>query len=255
MDPASQESQRQSTFGAALKKAADVVGHYVDFSDHSSSWGDSASEHDGADTPTQNEDLRTPLLHSQPIDADDALDSSDHLSSSAGSDAPSQQVSRDEAAVVPEQAADLTAHKLPAVSDHASSPPEGQQTPSKDDLRSTPEISQPADESAETEGSSPSASQDVIQTPAREDARSTPDDSQPKNQYNALPAQSDSPKVPPSGGLENLGSGLLDPSLLEQLLDEHAPPPDMPGTPVQHVAPVNAAENPGVQNLQFSHND
>jgi len=52
--------------------------------------------------------------------------------------------------------------------------------------------------------------------------------------------------------LENLGSGLLDPSLLVQLLDEHAPPPDMPYAPIRHVEPVLAAEHPG--KLQHENN-
>ncbi len=212
MDPASPESQQASPFGlATLKKAVNVIAHYVEFSDNSSSW--SGSDKDGAETPHNNEDLQTPLLQSESAQAYTAEIALDNATNPAEVDVSSPGATPDKASLV--SAAEVN-------------------------IPSDPEVQSPH---RDTDGAS--SSNDGAQTPTRHDLRTPVLQSQPMDQGTVSPAQSDSPKVAPSGGLENLGSGLLDPSLLEQLLDEHAPPPDMPYAPIRHVEPVLAAEHPG----------
>ncbi|KAL0023611.1 hypothetical protein WJX77_006953 [Trebouxia sp. C0004] len=214
MDPASPESQQASPFGlATLKKAVNVIAHYVDFSDNSSSW--TGSDKDGAETPHNNEDLQTPLLQSESAQAHKAEVGLDN-------------------AINPAEV---------AVSGPAA-------TLDKTSLVSAAEVNIPLDpevQSPHRDADRASSSNDGAQTPTRHDLRTPVLQSQPMDQGTVSPAQSDSPKVAPSGGLELLGSGLLDPSLLEQLLDEHAPPPDMPYAPIRHVEPVLAAEHPDVE--------
>lgn len=213
MDPASPESQQASPFGlATLKKAVNVIAHYVEFSDNSSSW--SGSEKDGAETPRDSENLQTPLLQSESSKAYDAKTALDNTTDT------------DPAEVIVSSPA--------AISDKASL------VSAEVNIPSDPEVQSP-----HRDADGASSSNDGAQTPTRHDLRTPVLQSQPMDQGTVSPAQSDSPKVAPSGGLENLGSGLLDPSLLVQLLDEHAPPPDMPYAPIRHVEPVLAAEHPG----------
>lgn len=219
MDPASPESQQAPPFGlATLKKAVNVIAHYVEFSDNSSSW--SGSEKGGAETPRENEDLQTPLLQSEPSQAYKVNSALDNTTDPAEVNASSPAATSD---------------KAPLVSAEVNIPSE-------------PEVQSP-----HRDADGASSSNDGAQTPTRHDLRTPVLQSQPMDQGTVSPAQSDSPKVAPSGGLENLGSGLLDPSLLEQLLDEHAPPPDMPYAPIRHVEPVLAAEHPGKLQLDDKH--
>lgn len=214
MDPASPESQQASTYGlATLKKAVNVIAHYVDFTDNSSSWSGSQSDRDGAETPHSKDDLHTPLLQSDSREGDKAAITVNTASFPAESELSDPAASTDKVSL-------LSAHET---------------TPSDQVVQS------PRD------ADSASSSSDGARTPTNQDLRTTVLQSPPVDQEIASPAQSESPKVPPSGGLENLGSGLLDPSLLKQLLDEHAPPPDMPYAPIRHVEPVNAPEHPGEQ--------
>ncbi len=215
MDPttaSSPPSQQASPFGAAtLKKAVNVLAHYVDFSDASSSWSGSQSDRDGAETP-DNAELRTPLLQSQAAEPDQVVADSGHV---------------EHLAEIEVQKSAPTAAKVSPVSEQAQTPTdEDVQSPHRNVGRAT-------------------SSNDGAQTPTKEDVRTPLLQSQPVDHGTVSPAQSESPRVPPSGGLENLGSGLLNPSLLEQLLDEHAPPPDMPYGPIRHVVPVNAPDHPG----------
>lgn len=218
MDPASPESQQASPFGlATLKKAVDVIAHYVEFSDNSSSW--SGSEQDGAETPHDNEDLQTPLLQSKSPQAYKAKIVMENTTDPAEVNVSSPAAASDKASLVSAEV----------------------------NIPSDPEVQSP-----HRDADGASSSNDGAQTPTRHDLRTPVLQSQPMDQGTVSPAQSDSPKVAPSGGLENLGSGLLDPSLLVQLLDEHAPPPDMPYAPIRHVEPVLAAEHPG--KLQHENN-
>lgn len=214
MDSASPESQQASTFGlATLKKAVNVIAHYVDFSDNSSSWSGSQSDRDGAETPHSKDDLHTPLLQSDSGEVDKAATTLNTASFSAEGELSDPAASTDKVSL-------LSAHE---------------NTPSDQVVQS------PRD------ADSASSSSDGARTPTNQDLRTTILQSPPVDQEIASPAQSESPRVPPSGGLENLGSGLLDPSLLKQLLDEHAPPPDMPYAPIRHVEPVIAPDHPGEQ--------
>ena len=214
MDPASPESQQASTYGlATLKKAVNVIAHYVDFSDNSSSWSGSQSDKDGAETPHSKDDLHTPLLQSDSGEDDKAATALNTASFTAETDLNDPPASTDKVSL-------LAAHE---------------NTPSDQVVQS------PRD------ADSASSSSDGARTPKNQDLRTTVMQSPPVDHEIASPAQSESPKVPPSGGLENLGSGLLDPSLLKQLLDEHAPPPDMPYAPIRHVEPVNTPDHPGKQ--------
>ncbi|KAL3140245.1 hypothetical protein ABBQ38_004517 [Trebouxia sp. C0009 RCD-2024] len=193
-------SQRPSLFGAAaFQKAIDVVAHYVEFSDKSSSWNGSQSGDERTETPDNNEELRTPLLQSHPVPSDDSTDTPEvdlqmpRQSSKAG--------------VIPADQLTQQLHNLAQMdvlrqresADASSSSNEGTETPSKDDLRAPLLLSQPAEQDTQLHGS---------------------------------------PKVAAANGLEQLGSGLLDPSLLQQLLEDDAPPPDMPASPISHVEPV-----------------
>ncbi len=218
-DPASPESQQASPFGlATLKKAVNVIAHYVEFSDNSSSW--SGSEKDGAETLLDNEDLQTPLLQSESPQAYKAKIVVENTTDPAEVNASSPAATSDKASLVSAEV----------------------------NILSDPEVQSP-----HRDADGASSSNDGAQTPTRHDLRTPVMQSQPMDQGTVSPAQSDSPKVAPSGGLENLGSGLLDPSLLVQLLDEHAPPPDMPYAPISHVEPVLAAEQPGKLQLENNH--
>lgn len=193
----SPSSQRPSLFGAAaFQKAINVVAHYVEFSDKSSSWSGSQSGDERTETPDNNEELRTPLLQSHPIPSDDSADAPE-----ADLQTPRQSY---KAEIVPADQLTQQLHNLAQMdvlcqresADASSSSNEGTETPSKDDLRAPLLLSQPPEQDTQIHGS---------------------------------------PKVAATNGLEQLGSGLLDPGLLQQLLDDDAPPPDMPPSPIRHV--------------------
>lgn len=206
MSSSTPSSQRPSAFGAAaFKKAIDVVAHYVDFSDKSSSWSGSQSGDEGTETPEKNEELRTPLLQSQPATPED---------SAATPELDSQ---------MPIDAVDAEANRLPPVSDQL-------QNPAQVDVQRQPE-----------DADASSSSNDGTHTPTKEDLRapllpSQPVEHEPHTQ--ASMSETPSPNVAATGGFGKLGSGLLDPSLLQQLLDDHAPPPEMPTSPTRHAEPV-----------------
>ena len=218
MDSASPPSHQASPFGlATLKKAVNVLAHYVDFSDNSSSWSGSQPDADETETPNS-EDLRTPLLQSQPAKPDTVItadDDSEHVGDKELlGQAPAAEKVSSSPEPVPLSESDVDVQSPHGTAGRASSSNDGTQTPTKHDLR----------------------------TPLMQ--------SQPVEQGIASSVHSESPKVPPSGALENLGSGLLNPSLLEQLLDDHAPPPDMPYAGITHVVPVTAPDHPGEHSAQ-----
>lgn len=203
--------QRASPFGAAaFTKAINVVAHYVDFSDRSSSWNGSQSDGEGTETPDNNEDLREPLLQNpSPASAGNAAlqDGVECISEdSAHTDA-------------------MPAHKTASVSEEL-------QNPAQVDVQSHHE---------QSDGSS--LSDDGAQTPTKQDLRTPLLQSQPVDQEALTHASSGSPKVAASSGMEKLNSALLDPSLLQQLLDDYAPPPDVPELPIQHAEPVAVSAN------------
>ena len=205
--------QRASQRGtAAFTKAINVVAHYVDFSDHSSSWSGSQSDGEGTETPDNNEDLREPLLQS----SSPASDSKAELQGDV------------------EQSSDESSHMDAMPADKVATVSEELQNPAQVEVQSDHEHS---------DGSS--LSDDGAQTPTKEDLRTPLLQSQPVDQEDLTHASSGSPKVAASSGLGKLNSGLLDPSLLQQLLDDHAPPPDVPEPPSQHAEPVviSAHEN------------
>lgn len=214
MDSASPPSHQASPFGlATLKKAVNVLAHYVDFSDNSSSWSGSQPDADETETPNS-EDLRTPLLQSQPAEPDAVIAASDDSEHVGDNELPGQAPAAEKVSLFPEPvplSADVDVQSPHGTAGRASSSDDGTQTPTKHDLR----------------------------TPLMQ--------SQPVEHGIASSVHSESPKVPPSGGLENLGSGLLNPSLLEQLLDDHAPPPDMPYAGITHVVPVTAPDHPDLE--------
>lgn len=195
-------SQRPSLFGAAaFRKAIDVVAHYVEFSDKSSSWSGSQSGDERTETPDNNKELRTPLLQSHPVPSDDSPESNQHTPRHS---AQAEIIPADQLA---QQMQNLAQMDVPRRRDHvdaSSSSNDGTETPSKEDLRAPSLLSQPAEPETHTHGS---------------------------------------PKVAATSGLEQLGSGLLDPSLLQRLLDDDAPLPEMPASPIRHVQPVTVPLN------------
>ena len=212
MDPASPPRQASPFATATFKKAIDVIAHYVDFSDHSSSWSGSPTEDFEAESPRNvNEELHSPLLHSD----------SAELAETASVDSSGQPAHVADVQTLPAAKASLASEESQASTMHVQSP------------HSSP---------GETRFSS---SNDGAHTPTKEDLRTPLLSSQPVDHGIASPTQCESPKVPPSRGLENLGSGLLNPSLLEQLLDDHAPLPNVPHTEIRHAVPVVATGHPG----------
>ena len=211
MSSSSPSSQRPSAFGAAaFKKAIDVVAHYVDFSDKSSSWSGSQSGDEGTETPEKKEDLRTPLLQSQPAVPEDSA-TTPELDSH-----------------VPNDEVDGEADRLPPASDQL-------QNPAQVDVQCQQE-----------DADASSSSNDGAHTPTKEDLRapllpSQPVEHEPNTQ--ASLSETPSPKVAATSGFGKLGSGLLDPSLLQQLLDDRAPPPEMPTSPIRHAEPVVTPPN------------
>lgn len=220
--------QRPSAFGAAaFKKAIEVVAHYVDFSDKSSSWSGSQSGDEGTETPANNEELRTPLLPSQTVASADSPTSpklhpqtpSDDFEAKADRQPPVSEQSHTPAQV------DAEADLSPAVSEQS-------HTPAQMDVQHQTE-----------DADASSSSNEGAHTPTREDLRapllpSQPVEQEPYTQASML--ETPSPVVLASSGLEKLGSGLLDPSLLQQLLDDDAPPPEIPSSPIRHAEPVLA---------------
>ena len=208
MSSSSPSSQRPSGFGAAaFKKAIDVVAHYVDFSDNSSSWSGSQSGDEGTETPDNNEELRTPLLQSQPAAPEASVDTPE-----LGAHTPNDEV-------------EAEADRLPPVSDSGQS-----QSPVEVDMQRQQE-----------DADASSSSNDGAHTPTKEDLRAPLLPSQPvEPEPHTQPSMSEtpSPKVATTSGFEKLGTGLLDPSLLQQLLDDRAPPPEVPTSPTRHAEPV-----------------
>ena len=209
MSSSSPSAQRPSAFGAAaFQKAIDVVAHYVDFSDKSSSWSGSHSGDEGTETPDNNEELRTPLLQSQPATPEDST-TTPELDSH-----------------MPNDEIEAEADRLPHMHSDQS------QNPAQVDVQRQ-----------EVDADASSSSNDGAHTPTKEDLRAPLLPSQPVEQEPHTQASTPSPKVAATSGFEKLGSGLLDPSLLQQLLDDHAPPPEMPTSPIRHVEPVIAPPN------------
>lgn len=209
MSSSSHSAQRPSASrAAAFQKAIDVVAHYVDFSDKSSSWSGSHSGDEGTETPDNNEELRTPLLQSQTA-------------------------TLEESAATPELNPRIENDKMEAEADRLPHMHSDQsQNPAQVDV-------QPQQVDADAS----SSSNDGAHTPTKEDLRAPLLPSQPVEQEphtQASMSETPSPKVAATSGFEKLGSGLLDPSLLQQLLDDHAPPPEMPTSPIRHVEPVIA---------------
>lgn len=214
MSSSSPSPQRPSASGAAaFKKAIDVVAHYVDFSDKSSSWNGSQSGDEGTETPDNNEELRTPLLQSQPAAPEDSADTPD-----LGSHISSNEV-------------EAEADRLPTVSESSNQ----SQIPAQVDVQRQQE-----------DADASSSSNDGAHTPTKEDLRapllpSQPVEHEPHTQ--ASSSETPSPIVAASSGFDKLGTGLLDPSLLQQLLDDRAPPPEMPTSPTRPTEPVIAPQN------------
>lgn len=208
MSASTPASQRPSPFGAAaFRKAIDVVAHYVDFSDHSSSWSGSQSGDEGTETPDKHEELRTPLLQSQTAPADDSAATPDVDQHTRKETAQVEVKQADRLAPV-SQNPQVDVQRQQKNADASSSSNDGAETPTKEDLRAPLLPSQPMEQETHTQASS-------------------------------LP----SPKVPAASGLDNLGSGLLDPSLVQRLLDDDASPPDMPSSPIRHAEPVAVPPN------------
>lgn len=242
--------QRPSAFGAAaFKKAIDVVAHYVDFSDKSSSWSGSQSGDEGTETPA-NKELRTPLLQSQaPASGDSPTTStlhphtpSDDFEAKADQQTPVSEQSQHPAQVdaetdlspavseQPQSSAQMDVQRQQEDADASSSSNDGAHTPTKEDLRAPLLPSQPVEQESHTQ---PAMSQEEICSPVMSQ----------KDMSHAHKFETPSPKVAASSGLEKLGSGLLDPSLLQQLLDDHVPPSEVPSSPIRHAEPMLAPAN------------
>lgn len=251
MSASSTSPQRPSAFGAAaFKKAIEVVAHYVDFSDKSSSWSGSQSGDEGTETPANNEELRTPLLQSQTAASGDSQTTpklhprtpSDNFEAKADRQPPVSEQSQYPAQVdaetdlspavseQPHSPAQMDVQRQQEDADASSSSNDGAHTPTKEDLRAPLLPSQPVEQESHTQ---PSMSQEERCPPVM-----SQEDMSHAHKY-----ETPSPKVAASGGLEKLGSGLLDPSLLQQLLDDHAPPPEIPSSPIRHAEPVVAPAN------------
>ena len=216
--------QQESTSGVPIvKKLANLVGHYIDFSD-SSSIGSFAASDSGFVSSDKNE-LSKPLLG----DATDkhgpaategpdtpAQSSADSVSSSPSSGYEPQQI----AAETPQlRTSDL----------------ESQSSGSVDAI---PESSDSADEPSIDLAQSPASQQSVTRrssdgarTPTQQDVRTLQLQSQPVEEE-VVPVVTSNGSLPKqhSGDLQRLGSGILDPSLLQPLLsDDPLPEPSHQG--------------------------
>ena len=214
---------------AAFKKATDLIGHYIDFSDSSSGISSGSAEHESASLATDTSgkhNLQVPLLadetrHDIAVTASNGPDTpaqsvADSMSGSPNSYSESQTVAA-------KQTPNVRAQSLASEpSIEAVTSPESSDSANGVDMY--PEVPQApsqllADEAATSDSS------EGAQTPRQQDIRASHLQSQPVDE-DILPSAATLSGQPQtvSADLDRMGSGILNPSLLTPLLSDHPLP-------------------------------
>ena len=215
---------------AAFKKATDLIGHYVDFSDSSSVVSSGSADHEPTSSVTDTagkHNLQVPLLadetrHDLSVTSDGpdtpAQSVADSISGSPNSSSESQTVAA-------KQTPDVEgfAQSLPSQpSGEAVTSPES--SDSANDMDAYPEVP-PAPSDLLPAEAATSDSSDGAQTPTQQDTRASYLQSQPVDEDIVQSAATSSGQPQPvSGDLGRMGSGILNPSLLIPLLSDHPLP-------------------------------
>lgn len=213
---------------AALKKASNLIGHYVDLSDSSSVLSSSSIEPEPSDVVTETSeknDLQVPLLatertHSAPNPASDGPDTPSQSIANSPSGSPASNAEPSPVATLKTPDIELRA----ASSSRQSS---GEATPESSDSADDVEMDsdpQQLPRQSSAEAATTSDSSDGAQTPTQQDIRASRLQSQPAPEEVVPAAVISHGSQAHPGDLDRLGSDILDPSLLAPLLSNEPLP-------------------------------